>query len=307
MPHRTSSPVRFCWCRTACSSAPRMPWTSYPDPSSPESPAAAAPASFTSCLLLFRVVTNCYRSRSALNSHFLLLPLIISGVSSNELESCAWYSRPWHLCAIRYPFCLCVRSTLSLVLRLFPYRKEREREREREREWRPQRAGGGAGPIGTWVPITRICLQFQPTWCKQATLGCVPPCGLLAKSLGTFSFAMAARIHPIGDTKFGIWANRFLWLPTGTDKKPANLTYPSRSKRRISHPFVRWSILLSGLGGSLSPSCCPFYPSLGYCTLLCLLIRGLGLWPTSAPCRMDDMWTGNTFSFCSCPISNHCV
>jgi hypothetical protein len=69
------------------------------------------------------------------------------------------------------------------------------------------------------------------------------------------------RNHPIGDTKFGIWANRLLWLPTGTDKKPANLTYTSRSKRRISHLFVRWSILLNGLGGNLSPSCCPFYPS----------------------------------------------
>jgi hypothetical protein len=121
-----------------------MLWTSYPDPSPPESPAAAAPASFTSCLLLVRVVTNCYRSRSALNSHFLLLPLIISGVSSNELNLvrdihalgiCARYDIPF-VCAWDRRCLLCCDC-------FHTEKKERERERERERVKAPTGRGWG--------------------------------------------------------------------------------------------------------------------------------------------------------------------
>ncbi len=187
-------------------------------------------------------------------------------------------------------------------------KRERERERERESEG-PNGQGVGRGPLAHGFRSEGFVYNFSRSGESKRLLVASHLVDLWQNHSGPFPLPwQLPRIHPIGDTKFGIWANRLLWLPTATDKKPANLTYSSRSKRRISHPFVRWSILLSGLGGSLSPSCCPFYyHPRGYCTLLCLLIRGLGLWPTSAPCRMDDMWTGNTFSFYSCPISNHRV
>ncbi len=121
-----------------------------------------------------------------------------------------------------------------------------KRKRERERVCvcvceGPNGQGVGRGPLAHGFRSQGLVYNFsrRPGAIKRLLVA-THLVGFWQNHSGPFPLTwQLPRIHPIGDTKFGIWANRLLRLPTGTDKKPANLTYTSRSKRRISYPFVR--------------------------------------------------------------------